>query len=181
MQVRGLSFVLVISLCVAGEAIGEEGAYNKGVAAYNAKNYAEARSHWAKSIEEGERLAVSNLAYLLYYGLGGTAEPERAVSLWKQGALAGHSEAQWHLGRAFAAGKVVERDYVEAYAWYRCALASTESPQEHRREVEASIAKSVRDSIEWLIRRMSPEQIAAGDLLAMQYIATHARGHLGRP
>lgn len=161
--------------------MGEESSYNKGVAAYNAKNYAEARSQWAKSIEEGESPAASNLAYLLYYGLGGTAEPERAVSLWKQGALAGHSEAQWHLGRAFASGKVVKRDYVEAYAWYRCALASTESPPEHRREVEANIAKKVRDSLEWLIRRMSPEQLLSGKLLAMQYIAAHARGQIGRP
>ena len=161
--------------------MGKEGSYNEGVAAYNAKNYAEARAHWAKSIEEGESLAANNLAYLLYYGLGGTAEPERAVSLWKQGALAGHSEAQWHLGRAFAAGKAVKRDYVEAYAWYRCALASTESPQQHRREIEANIAKSVRDSIEWLSRRMSTEQLASGELLAMQYIAAHARGQIGRP
>src|SRR5439155_3261665 len=47
--------------------------------------------------------------------------------LWKRGAVLGVSEAQWHLGAAYAKGQGTERNYAMAYAWFRCAITNAES------------------------------------------------------
>jgi hypothetical protein len=80
--IRFVAF-LVLS-CLAHVARGEvDGtAYNKGVDAYKAKNYAAATSHWSDSVLVGNIDAASNLAYLLYSGLGIATDKERAIKLW---------------------------------------------------------------------------------------------------
>src|SRR5258708_22027118 len=95
------------------------------------------------------------------------------VSLEK-GALAGHSEAQWHLGRAFEDGNGTKKDYVEAYAWYRCALASAQAAMKDR-EPEAKIAEDVKTSIVILVDKLSPEQFERGARLANEYVAKYVK------
>ncbi len=108
---RTIALVFFIALALAGcgstsNSIGTYGSsYDKGTYAFEDKDYAEARRQWASSVNEGEVLALNSLGYLLYYGMGGPAEPEKAVALLKRGAEAGHAEAQWHLGNAFEDGK----------------------------------------------------------------------------
>lgn len=165
---------LTLVACVT-DAPGES-AYNKGVAAYRAKDYGQARRHWSRAIDEGEIHALNNLGYLLYYGLGGEADPGRAASLWRKGAAAGHSEAQWHLGRAFTDGKGVDKSDAEAYAWYRCALANAEAAAREEPEIENAIAQDVRRSIVILVDKLSPAQFEIAARLADQYLRSCVKG-----
>src|SRR3954464_4741854 len=103
--------VFVISLVLSGCASTTSNmptygsSYDKGTSAFEDRNYAEARRQWSSAVNEGEVGALNSLAYLLYSGMGGPVEAERAVALFKRGAEAGHAEAQWRLGNAFEEGK----------------------------------------------------------------------------
>ena len=96
-------------------------------------------------------------------------------ALWKQGAAAGHSEAQWHLGRAYEDGKGTDKDWGQAYAWYRCALASAEASMKGEPALEARIAADVRKSLASLVARLSPEQHDRGRRLAAEYLAAYVK------
>ena len=147
-----------------------ESAYNQGVHAYQAKDYAKARVHWARAVEQNVRPAYNNLGYLLFYGLGGAEDAERAVSLWTTGARRGEREAQWHLAHALEDGKGVARDIGAAYAWYRCAdvnFAST--PPED--DADTIAMRDIKAPIARLIATMSPEQLRDSEIRARQLIA----------
>lgn len=176
------SLLLLVALVGCAALPPEDGAYNKGVEAYRAKNYAEARAQWARSIERGELSALNNLGYLMYYGLGGSAEPERAVALWKRGAAAGHSEAQWHLGTAFEEGIGTEQSAAQAYAWYRCAVASAEGTKDAAfREAEEQIAADARKSLSKLIGKLTKDQFERGNQLAAECLQNHAQPSPPKP
>jgi hypothetical protein len=172
-----LLFVLALVACASQPT--SESAYNRGVSAYRAKDYAAARTHWSEAVAGGDVSALNNLGYLLYYGLGGAPDQQQAVGLWRRAAERGHSEAQWHLGAAFQEGKALPQSNVEAYAWYRCAIASTEAASENERHAEEEIANDARKSLAAIVERLTPEQFASGQALAKQYIGAYARGRSG--
>ena len=183
---RIIAMVFFIGLALAGCAstanVERHGSsYDKGIYAYEDKNYPEARRQWSSSVNEGEVLALNNLGYLLYYGLGGPAEPERAVALLKRGAEAGHAEAQWHLGGAFEDGKGAAKDYAQAYAWYRCALESDAGDTGRARHLEVNVAEGVRKSIALMLDKMSPAQFDEGSRLAKEYIARYSKLRANKP
>ncbi len=152
-----------------------ENSYSKGVAAYKVKDYAGARKQWSKASEEGYVSALNNLGYLLYYGLGGEPDKVEAIALWKRAALLGHSEAQWHLGQAFEDGEGISKNIVEAYAWYRCAVASAERASDDGKKIEDEIAEDARKSLMALLGKLTPDQFAAAERLAKSYIEGYAR------
>ena len=174
-------FLVVYSLC--GCAAGPQAtSYNKGVAAYQQKNYVEARGYWEQSIAEGQPPdALNNLGYLLFHGLGGAPEPERAVSLWKRGAVLGVSEAQWHLGAAYAKGQGTERNYAMAYAWFRCAITNAESGTGLSKSTEDEIAKGARKSLAILLDKMTPQELEGGRQLASEYTEKYGRRGSSNP
>ena len=74
-------FLCLSALCACKDSAPKDSEYNRGVQAYRTKNYASAREHWAKAItDEHERSAKNNLGYLLYYGLGGEADINQAIT-----------------------------------------------------------------------------------------------------
>jgi TPR repeat protein len=97
--------------------------YNRGVEAFRSKDYAKARLHWGKLVAQPYAEAYNNFGFLLYYGMGGEADPVRAAALWRAAAEMKHRESQWHLAVAYEEGKGAPANDVEAYAWYRCAEA----------------------------------------------------------
>src|SRR5471030_2379962 len=184
MRIIAIGFFIGVALAGCASTANTErhgSSYDKGVLAFEDKNYAEARRQWSSSVNEGEVLALNNLGYLLYYGLGGPAEPERAVALLKRGAEAGHAEAQWHLGRAFEDGKGAEKDYAQAYAWYRCALESDKGDTGRVRRQEVDVAAGVQKSIALLVDKLSPAQFAEGSRLAKEYIARYSKLRANKP
>ena len=164
--------VAMLSSCAAPAV--RESEYNLGVDAYKAKDYAAARLHWSHAIDAGELSAFNNLGYLLYQGLGGPMDRVKGVSLWQEAAFRGHSEAQWHLGQAHEGGNGVPKSVVEAYAWYRCAVASAEATSETN-DVEAQILVDARKSLTGLLEHLPVDQFAAAEGLAKHYIERYAR------
>jgi TPR repeat protein len=159
----------VLVLLTGCVTTSNETEYNRGVESFRARDYSNARFHWAAATEQNVRAAYNNLGYLLYFGLGGTAEPERAVSLWTVAAKNGDREAQWHLALAFEEGKGVSRDLVTAYAWYRCADANfAAAPLVDQADAEA--VKDMRAAITRLVAKLSVDQVREAEILATKYI-----------
>ena len=164
--------VAILVGCAAPSATRSE--YNLGVDAYRVKDYAAARLHWSKAVDEQELSAFNNLGYLLYYGLGGEPDTTRAVVLWLKAARDGHSEAQWHLGRAFEDGEGTKQSTIEAYAWYRCAVANSQAGAKDN-DSEAQVAQDASKALTSILRKLPAEKLEAAELLARQYIAMYAR------
>jgi len=167
MKIKILFLVLVLATGHAAASNGSE--YNLGVESFRAKDYSTARVHWQIAVTQNVRAAHNNLGYLLYHGLGGTPEPERAVSLWTVAAKNGDREAQWHLALAFEEGKGVSRDLVSAYAWYRCAGANfAAAPLIDQADEES--ANDVKNAIIRLVEKLSIDQVRDSEILARKYI-----------
>jgi len=161
------------ALCGCAGVTPKESEYNRGVQAYRMKDYASARRHWAKAIvDEHERAAKNNLGYLLYYGLGGESDINRAILLWTEAAESGDRESQWHLGQASEDGKGVEQSFIKAYAWYRC--ASTDSPPATD-ELDIEVARDASQSLARLLPRLSLAELEAAENLARLYIANYSK------
>jgi hypothetical protein len=164
-----------LALCGAANSAGEASEYNLGVGAYRIKDYASARQHWVKAVEEtDETAAKNNLGYLLYYGLGGAADQAQAVFLWTQAAHSGDRESQWHLGQAFEDGQAVEQNVVKAYAWYRCAAEGFPSAPDGD-DIDAKIVQDASKSLARLLPKLSPAEREAGEKLAKRYVARYPK------
>lgn len=85
---------------------------------------------------------------------------------------AGKAEPQWHLGQAYENGKGVERSATEAYAWYRCALASAQAKAQQQ-DVDAQIAANANRSLAQLRPKLTPAQLEAGEALARSRMAAY--------
>jgi TPR repeat protein len=161
-------------LAVSSAVFAEESAYNKGVDAWRGKDYAEARKQWERSLAEGgPDEALNNLGFLLYRGLGGAADPDKAVVLWRKGAALAVSEAQLHLGQAYEAGRGVAYNRVQALAWYLCAIA-TASKRTAEDDTERVIERDARNAEVNLRRRLSAVEVAMAERLAAQLSAKYA-------
>jgi len=151
--------------------------YNRGVEAYRAKDYSEAAAQWTIAAEAGEISAKNNLAFLMFNGLGGEKQQEKAIALWQSAAMQGHAESQWHLGNAYEKGQSVEADQALAYAWYRCAIASTELHLKAAPDpTEETIADDARKSIISLTDQLTQAELQRGQQLANEFIAKYAVG-----
>jgi TPR repeat protein len=75
-----------------------------------------------------------NYAICLNEAVGGPADPKEAARLFRIGAMRGDPLSQHNLGVAYGIGRGVERDYVEAIAWWH--LCKSKVPQ-----VKASLDK----------------------------------------
>jgi TPR repeat protein len=168
-----IHILLAITLATS-VASAEESAYNQGVAAWRAKDYAEARKQWEQSLADGgPDEALNNLAFLLYAGLGGLAQPAKAVELWRKGAALAVSEAQLHLGQAYEAGRGVAANAAQAYAWYQCAIA-TAARNSATEPIEEDILKDANKAMADLAPRLSAADRSAGDAMAKELIAKYA-------
>ena len=172
---KKLALHLLLALTLSSSlAVADESAYDQGVAAWRAKDYAEARKQWAQSLADGgPDEALNNLAFLLYAGLGGDAQPAKAVELWRKGAALAISEAQLHLGQAYEAGRGVTANAAQAYAWYQCAIA-TAARHSAAEPLEEDILKDANKAFAELGPKLSASERSAGDALAKELIAKYA-------
>ena len=92
--------------------------YEQGVAAYQNSDYQQARKYWERATADGNMSAAYNLGIILSRGLGGAADPERAVSLFRVAADAGIAVAQHNLALAYYAGNGVEKNIAQASIWW---------------------------------------------------------------
>lgn len=142
--------------------------YNRGVDAFRTKDYAMARLHWGKLAAKSNADASNNFGFLLYYGMGGEADPVRAVALWRGAAEMGQRESQWHLAHAYEEGKGVTANIVEAYAWYRCVDAAYRLKPAVDGE-DGDIRRDTTEAVARLFSRIPEKQRDAAERLAKVY------------
>jgi hypothetical protein len=159
---------LTALLMLHGPAWPGETPYNLGVDAYRSKDYTSARQHWTSAVGQGETAAMNNLGYLLFFGMGGAPDQARAVSLWTTAARDGQSESQWHLAVALERGEGAGRDLVEAYAWYRCALAGMSAAAD---DEDSEVMADARDGVIRTLEQLPTEKLAGAEGRARDYIA----------
>jgi TPR repeat protein len=94
-------------------------AYFKGID--TEKNYVEARKWLSLLADLNNYSAKNDLAYMLYYGLGGDKDYAKTFELYKQASKHGVVFAQANLGLMYAKGIGTEIDKPRAYAWYSLA------------------------------------------------------------
>jgi len=148
--------------------------YNLGVDSFRAKNYESARQHWTMAIAADNSNAYNSLGFLLFNGLGGKAEPERAVALWRDAATLGNAESQWHLAYAYEAGKGTLPNDLESYAWYRCAENSYQLTAAAGGKQSES-GQDASQSAKRVFTGMPESQRKMADELAKIYIALYSR------
>ena len=169
---------LIIGLATLGWTLAgwaDESAYNKGVNAWRSKNYEEARVQWRQSLAEGgPDEALNNLAYLLYHGLGGDTQTEKAIELWRKAAALAISEAQVHLGYAYEQGVGVERNLVQAFAWYQCAIV-TAGGQMESDATEREIRQMAMEQVVKLEPRLLPASRLEGERLAREFTSKYSK------
>lgn len=175
---KKLCAALVGILMLQGAACAVESEYNRGVQAYRAKDYAGARQHWHNAVKEGEPSAMNNLGFLLFNALGGPRDQARAVSLWTAAAKAGHDESQWHLADALERGKGTIRDLTEAYAWYRCAVASMQALGQEKEAdgEERTIMADAKDALIRVLSGLPQDQVAGAEARAREYVRQFSAG-----
>ena len=110
-----LAFLMTLSSPVAAQD------YNKGVAAFQAGDFATALQEWTPLAEAGDANAQSNLGFMYDDGLGVPQDSVEAVKWYLLAAEQGDTKAQSNLGIMYRLGVGVPQDSAEAVKWYRLA------------------------------------------------------------
>ena len=106
-------------LSIAGE--GWSADFQKGVSAYNMKDYVTALSEWSTLAEQGSVSAQFNLGMMYAEGKGVSQDDTIAVRWFMLAAERGNVSAQVNLGFMYQYGKGVTKNEEEAVRWYRLA------------------------------------------------------------
>ncbi len=109
----------------------------------------------------GEAAALFNLAVM--YDQTQVVPKNEAKSLWwlHKAATEGNPIAQRKLGRLYANGKAVQKDWVRAYAWFDLAALTKDHPNQEDRKM--------RDEIQ---KQMTPQQLAQAQKLSAELFET---------
>ncbi len=134
----------VLAIILAGTATARAEEFVKGLAAYDAGDYAETVRIWRALADGGDAQAQVALAGLYRSGEGVPRDLGEAMRRYEQAALQGNADAQLNLGRLHADGS--PRDLVAAYTWLSLAAAQGKRWAEQRRQELAG--------------EMTPEQLA---------------------
>jgi TPR repeat protein len=115
---------LLTTLVILTGLIGSGGAAwaddsNKGYAAYQAGDYAEALKWWRKAAEQGNATGQTSLGFMYEKGKGVTQDYAEAAKWFRKAAEQGNAFAQSNLGVAYDKGDGVTQDYAEAVKWFR--------------------------------------------------------------
>ena len=106
--------------------------FDKGLEAYNSKDYVTAIREWKPLAEQGDPYAQSALGDTYYFRLEGTPKDYGTAAYWyKLSANQGFASAQSNLGIMYFLGDGVPKNYETAVYWYKLAaeqgLASAQS------------------------------------------------------
>ena len=189
---RYLSLFAILGL-LSGLPAGAQD-YNKGVAAFQAGDFATALEHWKPLAEKDDAEAQRNLGIMYQQGLGVPQSNAEAVKWYRRAAEKGHPRAQQNLGVMYEDGAGVDQDIAEAAKWYEAAaengnvfakinlgvLYERGTPAVPRDVVQTHMwynlaaaqghgdAGQLRDDI---AEHMTPEQVAEAQRLAQEWLA----------
>ena len=109
-----LSLVLAFG---AGAVLSQD--FQKGLAAYEAGDYATALEEWRPLAEKGSAASQFNLGLMYGNGTGVLQDYAEAVKWYRLAAEQGDASAQYNLGVMYDKGTGVLQDYAEAVKWFR--------------------------------------------------------------
>ena len=153
--------VVILALLASLHASAD---FEKGMAAYDAEDYATALQELKKAAEQGHAKAQFNLAqiYSNVVGRGVPQDDKEAVKWYRLGAEQGYASAQNNLGFMYGTGTGVPQDNVYSHMWFNNAAY-----EGHKN------AKKNRDII---AEQMTPSQIAEAQKLARECVAKEYKG-----
>ncbi len=103
---------------VAIRSIGDQGEFDKGVAAYKHHYYSKARMHLLPLASRGHANAQYYMGLLFANGEGVDQDYEIAIKWYRRAAEQDHSDAQSQLGTIYFEGKFVAQDFKEAIKYW---------------------------------------------------------------
>ena len=136
--------------------------FQKGLDAYNKRDYATALREWTPLAEQGLADAQYNLGVMYRDGQGVPRDHKTAVKWLKLAAEQGDANAQLNLGLMYGDGAGVIQDNVYAHMWGNIAASNG---QENGRKLRDIVAK-----------RMTPADISAAQKLARECVRKKYKG-----
>ena len=117
---------LFVALCLLGWSCAFAQSYqqsgqpdfDRGVAAAEEGNYAEAYCIWKPLAEHGHAESQYRLGWLYAKGLGLSVNEATAIEWWELAARLGHADAMFRLGWAFEHGEGTDKDVRRAIEYY---------------------------------------------------------------
>ncbi|MCF8469500.1 MAG: sel1 repeat family protein [Parvibaculum sp.] len=98
--------------------------FDKGVAAYDAGDYARAYDIWLPVAQTGDLAAMRNVALLLRQGKGVARDPERALYFYERAGRGGLVSAQVNTAFMYLDGDGTAQDYKTASFWFHAAAVA---------------------------------------------------------
>jgi len=116
MKTLGLILVGMLLLAVGAVHAAD---LQKGVAAYERRDYAAAIVEFRPLAEQGNAFAQYSLGRIYDEGEGVPQDYGQAIAWYRKAAEQGLVEAQFNLGSMYFAGHGAPQDYAQAIAWFR--------------------------------------------------------------
>jgi hypothetical protein len=154
--------VLSALLIALANPLALAGPYEDAEAAIKVDNEDRAIALLRPLAAKGETRAQYEVGELLYLF---KKQDKEAKELFEKAAAKGHGEAMYYLANMNQTGKVVPKNYVEAYKWYVLAVKHA-SPQRTGYGDPKVKAEQNRD---FLAKQMTSAQIAEGQRLANEW------------
>jgi TPR repeat protein len=137
---------------------------NVGIADMKLGHYVKAIAELKPEAEAGDARAQTNLASIYYYGLGISANFDKALQWYRAAALQGDPDGQIGLAILYAGGQGVQADLAVAHMWLTLALDSLpQGPDRQRVSLD-------RDAI---AERLSAAQLQESAGLVQAWYKTH--------
>jgi len=118
-MLKHLTVILAFLMTLSPSVMAQD--FQKGLAAYNAGDYATALQEWTPLAEAGDEVAQYNLGVMYGNGRGVVQDYKEAVKWYRLSAERGDASAQYNLGNMYKNGDGAPQDYKEAVKWYRLA------------------------------------------------------------
>lgn len=115
------SGIMFLSLASSVTAASSSAAFDAGVAAYRAGDFAAARAALRPLADRGSAIAETLMGVMAAKGQGRPADPAVAASWWLRAASRGYPPAQLALAKALADGKGVAANPGKAWVWAQLA------------------------------------------------------------
>ena len=116
---KHLTVILAFVMTLSSPVVAQD--FQKGLAAYNAGDYATALQEWTPLAEAGDAFAEYNVGIMYYHGQGVSQDYAEAIKWYRLAAEQGKGNAQYNLGLMYNNGDGVPQDFKEAVKWYRLA------------------------------------------------------------
>lgn len=161
------------SLLLTGGAARAD-AYQDGVTALQAGQYAVSLDVWQKSAEAGDARSQYGMGYLYQFGLGTAPDNAQATAWYQKAAAQNNPDAEYALGLMYESGRAGQQDRAKALTLYRQAATTGKSPSAEyalgRMYLRGDgVARDEKEGMIWLTRAANDGQPAAQYMLGAAY------------